>query len=758
MSQFTASTSAVTALSNNSSIFRQAQATRLEKVVQIRKAKRSTVLAKKRFQSSSGSTSNAPSAPTTTSNGQVEEEFLSGLLSTGITSKDKDEHYRSLVAIRATLEKVLQVNVHQEDNKENSNTTDVAERFNRLVSSIALQGGFSHIVSGLACHGRTDIQAASAAVLALLVSEDTAGAEASSSDGRAVALLGSHPHCVHETVSLLLGLLTMRAPELPESIISLTNSSSAEERQLAAQQEQARRFFRAEQLLDVRECAAWCLGNLVADSSELRGAIISAGAIPALVDTVRRASAASLMTDSSSSSSSFSVETTKTATSAIPNASQASYRSQALIRQTVFALAGLCRGANVAAEVAKNAVFHLSQTLNEFLMTHESVRRDPEAAVDICYGLYFLSRQSDEETIQAMITHGVLSSKSLAKLLLDPPHGISKSSAAQQQQQQPSVTDANGSLSSPVSKMAMSGGSVSEFCGDNSEEESKGGDDNSRPASAISCHVSSDEITTAALKVLGNIAAGSDEQTILVATSAARAEVGWLRKLAPLLQRGSNDATSSQTKELVGGGVLARAIESQRALKREVCWLVANLAATGKSALLLVAKPHGPSLIAALSGALSEATAPWSVRRECLFAVSNLVQTLGKIANGADAQSSQPYSVAAIDAAVGAVQLLLDYGALPPLVAMLEKSDVQVVATTMQAMATLLALAESNADASHGQTASVRSRCGYFKDLVKEASGEDMLNLLQEHPNEQIYNAAANLKDRYFSCESDDES
>ena len=755
MSQFTALTSTVTALSNNNSIVRQAQATRLEKVVQIRKAKRSTVLAKRRFQSSSGSTSNAPAAPT--SNGQVEEEFLSGLLSTGITSKDKDEHYRSLVAVRATLEKVLQVNVHQEDNKENSNTSDVAERFNKLVSSIALQGGFSHIVSGLACHGRTDIQAASAAVLALLVSEDTAGAEASSSDGRAVALLGSHPHCVHETVSLLLGLLTMRAPELPESIMSLTESSSAEERQLAAQQEQARRFFRAEQLLDVRECAAWCLGNLIADSSELRGAIISAGAIPALVDTVRRASAASLTTDSSSSSSSFSIETTKTATSVIPNALQASYRSQALIRQTVFALAGLCRGANVAAEVAKNAVFHLSQTLNEFLMTHESVRRDPEAAVDICYGLYFLSRQSDEETIQAMITHGALSSKSLAKLLLDPPHGISKSSAGQQQ---PSVIDTNGSLSSDVSKMAMSGGSVSEFCGDNSEEESKavGGDDNSRPASAIACHVSSDEITTAALKVLGNIAAGSDEQTILVATSAARAEVGWLRKLAPLLQRGSNDGTSSQTKEVVEGWMLARAVESQRALKREVCWLVANLAATGKSALLLVAKPHGPSLIAALSGALSEATAPWSVRRECLFAVSNLVQTLGKIANGVDAQSSQLYSVAAIDAAVGAVQLLLDYGALPPLVAMLEKSDVQVVATTMQAMATLLALAESNADASHGQTASVRSRCGYFKDLVKEAGGEDMLNLLQEHPNEQIYNAAANLKDRYFGCESDDES
>ena len=193
-----------------------------------------------------------------------------------------------------------------------------------------------------------------------------------------------------------------------------------------------------------------------------------------------------------------------------------------------------------------------------------------------------------------------------------------------------------------------------------------------------------------------------------------------------------------------------------RALKREVCWLVANLAAVEASALKLVARPHGPALLAALVDALGVDKETWAVRRECLFAVSNLIQTMAKIANKAPpgcgmradgsstSSASSSSGASSADAAVGSVQLLLDYCALPPLVAMLEVSDAEVVASSLQALHALLALSE------HRHSAAVRERCGYFKGLVDEAGGADMLVQLQQHPNENIYAAAVNLLERYF--------
>ena len=68
-------------------------------------------------------------------------------------------------------------------------------------------------------------------------------------------------------------------------------------------------------------------------------------------------------------------------------------------------------------------------------------------------------------------------------------------------------------------------------------------------------------------------------------------------------------------------------------------------------------------------------------------------------------------------------------------------------------MHALLSLSE------HRHSAAVRDRCGYFKSLVDEAGGTDMLVRLQQHPNESIYAAAVNLLERYFSegDEDDDE-
>lgn len=217
--------------------------------------------------------------------------------------------------------------------------------------------------------------------------------------------------------------------------------------------------------------------------------------------------------------------------------------------------------------------------------------------------------------------------------------------------------------------------------------------------------ITQDDVITAAIKVAGNIAGAADRHTDLLVQSASRENVAWLRKLGPMLK--------SPSKEL----------------KREVCWLISNIAATELGASVLVCKPHGPSFLSGMVEALT--STQWMVQREALFAVSNIILTIASKCQGH----------------MSAILLLVDYDVLRPLMPLLHVNDADVVCVTLKVMDALLALGKS------------QERCSYFSSLTDEAGGVDELLKLQTHPNELIYRESVRLLETYFASSlEDDES
>ena len=119
-------------------------------------------------------------------------------------------------------------------------------------------------------------------------------------------------------------------------------------------------------------------------------------------------------------------------------------------------------------------------------------------------------------------------------------------------------------------------------------------------AAALGVEGASTAVLTAAVRVLGNVAAGTDDHTVAVVGAGGG---GWMRKTITFLRD-----------------------DFERELRRETCWLLANVAAVGAGASAMVAKPHGPSMLTTIVEVLEEA--PWDVRREAIFVTSNLLRSL----------------------------------------------------------------------------------------------------------------------------------
>jgi len=159
----------------------------------------------------------------------------------------------------------------------------------------------------------------------------------------------------------------------------------------------------------------------------------------------------------------------------------------------------------------------------------------------------------------------------------------------------------------------------------------------------------------------------------------------------------------------------------ERQLRRETCWLLANVAAVAAGASAMIAKPHGPSMLTTIVEVLEEA--PWDVRREAVFVTSNLLRSLNP----------------------SGVRLFVDYSVLSPLCDALDVNDSDCVAAALQAVEAVLKVSESD------------ESCAYLSRLVDEAGGVEKLLNLQAHPNEAIYGAALALLETHFTDEGEEE-
>jgi len=216
--------------------------------------------------------------------------------------------------------------------------------------------------------------------------------------------------------------------------------------------------------------------------------------------------------------------------------------------------------------------------------------------------------------------------------------------------------------------------------------------------------------------------------SILRASSESRTRTPALRTLCNVLT-GSHMAT----QVVVDAGildVLPEAIKSTKAqTRKEACWAISNVAAgTTEQVDAVMRSPLLASVVDRL------ANDEFDVKKEAAWVVANILHGF----------SSEPTSTVAAQRAHTLVQL----GAIPPMVAMLEVNDAAVQKLMLEALGTMLHA---------GEFLGASKGVNPFLVPFDEAEGIDRLEALQEHHNEEIYQKAISMLEKYFGEDGDED-
>ena len=193
-------------------------------------------------------------------------------------------------------------------------------------------------------------------------------------------------------------------------------------------------------------------------------------------------------------------------------------------------------------------------------------------------------------------------------------------------------------------------------------------------------------ILTPALRTLGNIVTGTDEQTQAV------------------IDKG---ALPSFHKLLTG--------TSKKNVKKETCWTISNITAgTVQQLQAVIDAGIIPPLIYLLGNAEFE------VKKEAAWAISNA--TTG-------GQKEQ-------------IEKLVSLGCVPPLCQLLDVGDARIILVALEGIENILKAGMREADIT-----GVPNR---FCDVVEECGGLDQLERLQDHSTDSIYERAGELLSTYL--------
>ncbi len=92
---------------------------------------------------------------------------------------------------------------------------------------------------------------------------------------------------------------------------------------------------------------------------------------------------------------------------------------------------------------------------------------------------------------------------------------------------------------------------------------------------------------------------------------------------------------------------------------------------------------------------------------------------------------------------------MVQYGAIPPLCDLFNCTDAKIIMVAMEGIENILKI---------GQKDTKTSDVNKFAELVEECHGVDMLEKLQEHENEDIYQKAHHILKKYFIVESQEDA
>jgi hypothetical protein len=207
------------------------------------------------------------------------------------------------------------------------------------------------------------------------------------------------------------------------------------------------------------------------------------------------------------------------------------------------------------------------------------------------------------------------------------------------------------------------------------------------------------------------------------------------RTRTPALRTLCNILTGSHmaTQVVIDAGildVLPDAIKSTKAqTRKEACWAISNVAAgTAEQVDSVMRSPLLANVVDRL------ANDDFEVKKEAAWVVANIMHSF----------ASEPTNVHCAQRAATLVQL----GVIPAMVSMLEVNDPAMQKLMLEAVGTLFAAGEL-LGASKGSNP--------FIVPFDEAEGIDKLEALQEHSNEDIYQKAVTLLEKYFGEEGDED-
>uniref|UniRef100_A0A8C5G761 Importin subunit alpha n=1 Tax=Gouania willdenowi TaxID=441366 RepID=A0A8C5G761_GOUWI len=199
--------------------------------------------------------------------------------------------------------------------------------------------------------------------------------------------------------------------------------------------------------------------------------------------------------------------------------------------------------------------------------------------------------------------------------------------------------------------------------------------------------------------------------------------------VSPALRAVGNIVTGDdvQTQVILNCGVLQSLLQllssPKESIKKEACWTISNITAGNRAQIQMVIDAGLlPPLITILQ------VAEFRTRKEAAWAITNAT-------SGGSAEQ---------------IRHLVELGCIKPLCDLLTVMDSKIVQVALNGIENILRLGELEAKRSGG----INPYCA----LIEEAYGLDKLEFLQGHDNQDIYQKAFDLIERFFNTDDEDQA